>query len=256
MYVSSNGSPLTSNAPFAFISYQPAGTITALPTAGNQKANATDLATDYSYNDGTLGSGNAPEFDGAFSYLVNAYDAAVRAPQYINMLGKGLTPSGTGTVVEIDNAIAAQFKTYQAVPDRLVVGMDMIQPITDAAQSGSSNLRFLVESGPEGQIRGGQVLKEYRLKFSPDGMARVLPVEVSPNIPANAIWLPSMNNPFPSTSATVPNVLELAEIKPMYSLNYAFTSRQYRLGTYVQTTLVNRAPQLGILLVGGLPALV
>jgi len=57
-------------------------------------------------------------------------------------------------------------------------------------------------------------------------------------------------NPFPTTSSTIPSNLQLAEIKPMYSLDYARTRRTWELGTYVQTTLVKRAPFLGFVFSG------
>ncbi len=255
IYVSINASPTTANAAFLGVSLVPTFLIRSVAVSTNQKASATSLQTDFSYNNSTNATGGS-DFDGAFSYIIGSLGSA-RPATYVQGAGASLHGTGFGTEANIDAAIAAQFVAYNAVPDRLVVGTSMIDPLTNAVQSGgsNSNLRLNVSTDANGRLTSGQVLQSYRVKFSPDGMPRVLDVEVSPNIPANAIWLPTMRNPFPTTSATVPNALALAELKPFYSLNYAFNRRTYEMGSYVQSTLVNFAPQLGILMVGFAPSI-
>jgi hypothetical protein len=233
----------------------PVVTISAIPANTNQAANASSLTSDNSYNgvDTSNGSNSpAPEFDGAFAYLVNSLSNGNNLPaQYENLLGAGLTPTGTGTVLEIDNLIYDQFIAYQSTPDALICGIAMADTITAAVQSGASNLRFNVDADADGNIRGGQMVKEYRLKFSNvSGGQKIIPVIVSTHMPPNAIWLPTLGNPFPSTSNSIPQTLKLIEMRPMYSMNYAFTGRSYQLGTYVTSTLANHAPQLGILIAG------
>ena len=93
-------------------------------------------------------------------------------------------------------------------------------------------------------------IRSYVLKFSPDGNQRIIPVSVSPNLPDNAVWMPTRTNPFPTTSATIPANMQLVERKKMYSENFAKTRRTWEIGTYVQTTLAVRAPEIGIVFAG------
>jgi hypothetical protein len=193
------------------------------------------------------GGASADDFDGAFAYIAGA-----NSTNFIQMNGAGWTPDNVGGVVELNNAIQTQFLAFNAVPDEIVCGVDAITPITTAVLSshvaGNYRVNAAVEDG--NGVMGSNVLTQYRLKFSSNGQQTIIPVSVSPNIPANAVWLPNRRNPFPSTSATIPAALQLAEIKPMYSMDYAKTRRTWELGTYVQTTLVNRTPFLGFVFSG------
>ena len=251
-FVSTNNSPSTANSYFYSVTRSPEVTITAAASASNQAASAL-AATDYSFNSGVNNASGANDFDGAFAWLAGSQNAGTAGfNQFINLLGAGFTSDGAGGVTELETAILNQFNANQAVPDEIVCGVNAITPLTKAVLSSGAvtNLRQNLQGSGNQAFAGSSVLQDYRLKFSPDGNQRVLPVSVSPNIPANAVWLPTRTNPFPSTSATIPAVLQLAEIKPMYSLDYARTRRTWEIGTYVQTTLINRAPFIGALLVG------
>jgi hypothetical protein len=251
-FVSTNASPSAANAYLYAITQVPSVTITAAASASNQALSAFETAqggVDTSYNgvDATNGSNSpAPEFDGEFAYI-----AGSNPTNFIQMNGLGWTPDNVGGVVELNNAIKTQFLQYQTVPDEIVCGINSIDAITEAVQQGTaSNFRFMKGIGSDGSVNAGGVIKEYRLKFSNTGEQTIIPVSVTPNIPSNSVWLPNRYNPFPTTSSTIPANLQLAEIKPMYSMDYARTRRTWELGTYVQTTLVKRAPFLGFVFSG------
>jgi len=260
-FVSGNGSPTTGNAFFYGVTSVPSVEITSIPTAPQQTAAAfvtaqTISATlyDTSYNGSSSsvvnsnpGGASADDFDGAFAYIASA-----NTTNFVEMDGAGWTPDNVGGVVELNSAIQTQFLQYNAVPDEIVCGVDAIDPITTAVLSSAVAGNYRINSGVEdgNGVMGSNVLTQYRLKFSANGQQTIIPVSVSPNIPANAVWLPNRKNPFPSTSATIPAALQLAEIKPMYSMDYAKTRRTWELGTYVQTTLVNRTPFLGFVFSG------
>ena len=252
-YVSVNGSPSTANAYFYSVTRSPEVTVLAPASASNQAA-STLAATDYSFNSAGNNASGADDFDGAFAWIAGSQNAATAGfNQFINLLGAGFTSDGAGGVTQLESAILNQFNANQAVPDEIVCGVNAITPLSAAVlgiSQAASGYRIFQERGANGEVSGATVINSYRLKFSPDGNQRMLPVSVSPNIPANAVWLPTRTNPFPSTSATIPAVLQLAEIKPMYSIDYAKTRRTWELGTYVQTTLVNRAPFIGIVFAG------
>jgi hypothetical protein len=250
-FVSTNNSPSTANSFLYAITQVPTVTITAAAASSQTLAafNTAQNSIDTSYNgaDSVNGSNSpAPEFDGEFAYIAGANPS-----NFIQMAGLGWTPDSVGGVVELENAIRNQFLAYQTVPDEIVCGVNAIVPISAAVQQGTaSNFRFMKGIGGDGSVNGGGVIKEYRLKFSQTGEQAIIPVSVSPNIPANAVWLPNRYNPFVTTSSTIPSNLQLAEIKPMYSKDYAQTRRTWELGTYVQTTLVKRAPFLGFVFAG------
>jgi len=250
-YVGASGS--TSAMHLYAITPVPNVTVTAslASLSGNQKLSDFETAQnsiDTSYNGSVSNVSNtpAPEFDGEFAYIAGSNPA-----NFIQMLGLGWTPDNVGGVQELNSAIKAQFLAYQTVPDEIVCGVNAIDAITEAVQSGTaSNFRYLKGIGADGSVSAGGVVKEYRLKFSITGEQAIIPVSVSPNIPSNAVWLPNRYNPFPTVSSTIPANLQLAEIKPMYSLDYARTRRTWELGTYCQTTLVKRAPFLGFVFSG------
>jgi len=250
-YVGASGS--TSAMYLYAITPVPNVTVTAslASLSGNQKLSDFETAQnskDTSYNGSVSNVSNtpAPEFDGEFAYIAGSNPA-----NFIQMLGLGWTPDNVGGVQELNSAIKAQFLAYQTVPDEIVCGVNAIDAITEAVQSGTaSNFRYLKGIGADGSVSAGGVVKEYRLKFSITGEQAIIPVSVSPNIPSNAVWLPNRYNPFPTVSSTIPANLQLAEIKPMYSLDYARTRRTWELGTYCQTTLVKRAPFLGFVFSG------
>lgn len=251
-FISYDNSPTTANSYLYAITQVPSLTVAAASAPSTHQALATfntaQNSIDTSYNGSVSGVSNspAPEFDGEFAYIAGSNPA-----NFIQMNSLGWTPDNVGGVAELNAAIKAQFIAYQAVPDEIVCGMNAIDAITEAVQQGSaSNFRFLKGIGSDGSVSGGGVLKEYRLKFSATGEQAIIPVSVTSNIPANAVWLPSRYNPFPTTSSTIPANLQLAEIKPMYSKDYAQTRRTWELGTYVQTTLVKRAPFLGFVFSG------
>lgn len=255
-FVSTAGSPTTATTYLYAITQVPSVTITAAPSSSNQALSAFETAQnsiDTSYNgvDSSNGSNSpAPEFDGEFAYIAGSNSA-----NFIQGNGAQWEPDNVGGEVNINNAIKSQFLAYQTVPDEIVCGVNAIDAITQAVQLGTaSNFRFMKGIGADGSVSGGGVIKEYRLKFSTTGEQAIIPVSVSPNIPANVVWLPNRYNPFPTTSSTIPSNLQLAEIKPMYSLDYARTRRTWELGTYVQTTLVKRAPFLGFVFSGYTPS--
>jgi hypothetical protein len=219
-FVSYSGSPTTANSYLTAITQVP---VLAIGAAAASSSNQTLAAfetlqggVDTSYNgvDSTNGSNSpAPEFDGEFAYIAGSNPA-----NFIQMNGLGWTPDSVGGVVELNNAIKAQFLAFQAVPDEIVCGINAIDAITEAVQQGTaSNFRFMKGIGADGSVNAGGVIKEYRLKFSATGEQTIIPVSVTSNMPANAVWLPSRYNPFPTTSNTIPANLQLAEIKPMYS---------------------------------------
>lgn len=251
-FVSYAGSPSTSNTYLYAITQVPSVTITAASAPSSNQTlaafNTLQNSIDTSYNGSASGVSNspAPEFDGEFAYIAGSNPA-----NFIQMNGAGFTPDTVGGVVEINNAIRAQFLAYQTVPDEIVCGVNAINELTQAVQTGANyGFGFRRQIGDDGGVSAGSILKQYRLQYSTTGDQVVIPVSVTPNIPANAVWLPNRYNPFPTTSSTIPANLQLAEIKPMYSLDYARTRRTWELGTYVQTTLVKRAPFLGFVFSG------
>lgn len=254
-FVSVSNSPSTSNAYLYAITQVPSVVVqaAALSTQTLAAFNTLQNSVDTSYNGVDTNNGSnspAPEFDGEFAFIAGANPA-----NFIEMAGAGWTPDNMGGVVEIEDAIRNQFLAYQTVPDEIVCGVNAILPISQAVtgQTTNNNFRFLKGIGSDGSINGGGIIKDYRLKYSQTGEQAIIPVSVSPNIPANAVWLPNRYNPFVTTSSTIPSNLQLAEIKPMYSLDYARTRRTWELGTYVQTTLVKRAPFLGFVFAGASP---
>lgn len=247
---SSAGSPPEAGLLFAGVTSVPSIVIKSLPV-GTQTLDAfktlqDGVDTSYNGSDDGVYNSPAPEFDGAFAYIASQGGA-----NFVQMAGAGWTADGFGGVQELEDAILAQYDLTQAVPDEIVCGVQAVRPISQAVLSGStSNLRQLKDVGADGGVQASGYIRSYVLKFSPDGNQRIIPVSVSPNLPDNAVWMPTRTNPFPTTSATIPANMQLVERKKMYSENFAKTRRTWEIGTYVQTTLAVRAPEIGIVFAG------
>jgi len=189
-FVGASGS--TSAMYLAAITLVPTYTVQAIPSSANQHYSVFNTAqggidTSYNGTDGGVSNSPAPEFDGEFAYIVGQNPA-----NYIQMLGLGWTPDAIGGVVELNTAIKAQFLQYQTVPDEIVCGVNSIQAITLAVQSGSNyGFGFRRMIGDDGGVSSGSILKQYRLQYSTTGDQMIIPVSVTPNIPANAVWLPN-----------------------------------------------------------------
>jgi len=240
--------PSKANAVFAFVSPYSTFTVTALPPGTNQTL--ADIAdVDYSANPATAYT--TGDFDGICSWIAGSQTTAT--PAYIkDFAGASLTSDGAGGIVEIENAIANQWGTYQTTPDAILVSSDVqpsLQKKMQSSPSGSGAGTLWVRTGdPNKQGMGGSLIEEYKCKFSAYGLSKVLPIRNIPWLPQGTVLLPTFNNPYPAAGDTIPSNFRMVCREGYYGLKFPYISRVHSMGIYVEEALECYVPWAGILL--------
>ena len=209
------------------------------PLAGTGQA-ATLIATDCSSNGGYA-------FDGLLTTALKSGSGA-----YVNMLGTGvagtgvgLTASGRGTIVEIDNMLQSMWDNWQVSPSVIYVNSQELKNITNKALSGASSSPLLQIYTPPGEGYGGLVaggvVGWYFNPFAMNGGIRI-PIAIHPTLPAGTIlgWCEQL--PMQYQSNNIPNVAEVKVRKDYYQLDYPLRTRAQEFGVYAEETLAVYAP--------------
>lgn len=222
-------------------------TFTVLNTTTSQ--NVTAITADHSYNDGTGGS-SVSAFNGL---LYSAFiSAGLTTPSstylpgaYVKMLGGKLTPSGSGTIVEIDNMLVSMWNGYQVSPSVIYVNAEQLKDITTGVFKGSSNASLLnyftdPKTGYAEMMAGG-VIGFYWNPFAMNGGVKI-PIKIHPFLPPGTILGWAENLPMQYQSPEVPNVAELRQRRDYYEIDWPLVTRQFVQGVYCEETLAVYAP--------------
>jgi len=242
--------PSKANAKFAFVSPYSTFTITALAPVANQALSALN-DVDYSSNPATTFT--TGDFDGIATWLAGSQaNASGRSAYWLDLAGANLTSDGAGGIVEVENAIANQWQTWQVTPDALLISSDVMpafQKKLQSSPSGSGAGTLWVRTGdPNQQGMAGSLITEYKCKFSAYGISKVLPIRNIPWLPAGTILAPTFNNPYPAAGDTVPSNFRMVFREGYYGLKFPYISRVHSMGIYVEEALECYIPWAGILL--------
>jgi hypothetical protein len=194
-------------------------------------------------------STNATAYDGLMSAALNPSSGAyVRyLPTGVAGVGSTLTPSGYGTVVEIDDMLKAQWDTSRLSVDVLWVNSQELRSITKKCLSGSSNaslLQYQNAQGLEGKpytLTAGGVIASYFNPYTPEG-GKMIPVKLHPNLAPGAILGQCLSLPTYYQSNDVENVAEIKTRQDYYQIDWPQTRRQYETGVYSEQVLAVYAP--------------
>jgi len=240
--------PSLANAIFCGVFTSSTFVIKAIPVGTNQAASAlTD--NDYSANPATAYT--TGDFDGVATW--NAGSQASAMPAYWDDLaGLNLTPDGAGGIVEVEEAIASQWNTYNTTADAIFVSSDVtpaFQRCMQQSPSGSGAGTLWVRTGdPNKPGMGGSYIEEYKCKFSAFGSSKVLPVKNIPWLPAGTILMPTFNNPYPAAGDQIPSNFRMVCREGYYGLKFPYISRQHSMGIFVEEALECYVPWAGMLL--------
>ena len=159
--------------------------------------------------------------------------------------GTGLTGSGRGSVVEIDNMLKSMYDSYQVSPDVIYVNSQELKNITNkvfVGNSSSSLLRYNSDGGSDPMaIMAGNVVAAYFNPFSNDGGHKI-PIKIHPMVPAGTILAFSGTLPPAYLSNNVPNVVEMRTRKDYYAISWPIVTRQQAAGVYCEETMAVYAP--------------
>lgn len=228
------------NAVFAFVTPGPTATFTALPSATNQRANASTAQ-------GTLNtdnSANAIDFDGLLTWAFN-YAKASPKPSFVQDLGgANLTSNGDGTIAQFETALDFLWSNYKLTPDRIYLGGTLIDAVSKKiAGSGIANastrLFFTMDQG--GKLIGGNFATAYRSKYGP-GQAKQLDIITHPWLPQGCIFFDLINNPYPAAGNAIPSVRRIVTLEDHFSIKWPYRKLQHEVGVYTFQTLQHYIP--------------
>lgn len=211
-------------------------TFSAVTTTGQALAAITG---DHSYNDGTGGSNPVTAFDG---FMYTAFNAGSNA--YVSNLGTTLTPSGSGTVVEIDNALQTMWDTYRISPTIIWVNSQQLTDIRNKIMQNSTNSQLRINqdaSGKPYQLHAGGTIITY---FNPYGLngGQEIPVMLHPDLAPGTILLYAEQLPSYYASNNTPVVAEVLCRRDYYRIDWPLRTRIREYGIYAEEVLAVYAP--------------
>lgn len=197
---------------------------------------------DYSANpglafDGLTTTAFAPANGAAVYYL----------PTGVAGVGSTLTPTGYGTVVEIDDALKAQWDNFQLSADVIYVNAQELKNITKKCLTGGGGaplMSFQNQKALDGQpfkLTAGGVIAMYFNPYTPEG-GKMIPVKLHPKLAAGTILLNCEQLPLHYQSNGVANVAEIKTRQDYYQIDWPVTKRAYETGVYSEQVLAVYAP--------------
>jgi hypothetical protein len=156
-------------------------------------------------------------------------------------VGTTLTPSGRGSVVEIDEMFREMWDTHQVSPEVLYVHSQELKTITDCVLTGPSSaplLRYNADAGggnPYNMMAGG-VVDYYFNPYSANGGYKI-PIKIHPFLPPGTIvgWTGTLPPQYQSNNT--PHVVEVIERKSAYSIDWPLRTRQQETGVYFEEVM-------------------
>jgi hypothetical protein len=191
----------------------------------------------------TDSSTNANAFDGL---LTNALKAGSNA--YVKALSTGapgagttLTPSGRGSVNEINDMLQGMWDAAQVSPTVLYVNSRQLRDISTKCLSSASGplLNYFMngDGNLNSQLTSGGIIEYYFNPFLLDGG-----VKIHPNVPQGVIlgWCEEL--PAQYQNSDTPNVAEVKCRQDYYAIDWPITTRQRQKGVYCEEVLAVYAP--------------
>jgi hypothetical protein len=210
------------------------GTLQALNAAGMS------VASDYSRNEDKA-------FDGLLYSLFNSSLAYYRSlADGTPGEGTGLTASGRGSIVEIDEMLEAMWAQFRVSPEELYVSAQELRNLTTktlTASGGSSLLTFVQPNAQGGApvMMAGNTIGYYYNPFSLDG-GQIIPIKLHPNLPPGLIFGWAENLPGQYQAANVPETAAIETRREYYQIDWAPVTRARETGVYVEEVLKVYAP--------------
>jgi hypothetical protein len=172
---------------------------------------------------------------------------------YVNTLATGtpgtgttLTPSGRGSVNEIDTMFQTMWNNFELSPTVLYVNAQELKNITTKVLSNASGplLRYDTPAdGSEGeyQLTASGTVQFYYNPFAIYGGLRI-PIKIHPRVPPGTIIGWAENLPIQYQSNEVPNVAEIKTRQDYYQIDWPIVTRQRQVGVYAEEVLAVYAP--------------
>ena len=202
---------------------------TTTPVGTRQAATA--ITADRSRNSGLA-------YDGLLTAALNPANQA-----YVKTMATGntgLTSSGRGSVVEIDQMLQTMWDNYQLSPTVIYCNSQEIKNITNKVMAtvGGSLIRYNTDgnnSQPYAIVAGG-VVSNYFNPYMPNGGATI-PVKIHPKVPPGTIIAWCEELPMYYQNNEVQNVAEIKTRQDYYQIDWPLRTRKYESGVYAESVL-------------------
>jgi hypothetical protein len=210
-------------------------TFSAPLTSGNQAATA--ISADNSTN--SLG------YDGLLSIAMNPTSGA-----YYNALSTGtagtgsyLTPSGSGSILEIDTMLKSMWDTSRLSPSVMFVSSQEMQNIRNKVLSNASGplLRIQTNTGGVQEMRAGSGVRFYYNPFQVTG-GNELEIVVHPTMPPGTLMAYSEKLPEWYQRNEVVNTFEVMTRRDYYRMDWPLRTRRREFGVYAEEVLAAYTP--------------
>lgn len=170
-------------------------------------------------------------FDGLIGQMIASGSGSYLASQPTGTPGTGnkltSTGSGTGGILEFDNAIESFYQNYRLIPtDIWISGADQ-KAIKALILSGNTNASVFFQ-GNDGEVKAGARVRTYTNPIgygTPD-----LRLRVHPFLPQGTVLFTTEKVPYPLSN--VRNIMKMNMRRDYYSILWPLRSRKYEYGVY------------------------
>jgi hypothetical protein len=192
------------------------------PASGTQNLTAVP-ATDTS-NDGLV-------FDGIIAQMLMSGSGSYLASQATGTagVGNGLTSTGSGTggILEFDNAIYSFYNNHRMVPTDIWISGSDQKGVKNLILNGNTNAAVFFQ-GNDGEVRAGARVKTYT---NPIGYGtQDLNLRVHPFLPQGTVLFTTAKVPYPLSN--VGQIMKMNLRRDYYSILWPLRSRKYEYGVY------------------------
>ena len=183
-------------------------------------------------------------FDGLLTVGFNPVNGAYVQTLASGVAGTGtfLTPSGRGSIVEIDNMLMQMWNAYRLSPTVIYVNAQEQKNITTKCLTNASGplVRYTVDAGHSQpyEFTASGVVRWY---YNPLTGGEI-PLNVHPDLPAGTILALCERLPVWYQSNETPNVAEVLTRRDYYRVDWPLRTRRREYGVYAEETLAVYAP--------------
>ncbi len=183
-------------------------------------------------------------FDGLLSM---ASAAANGSYYYAAPPGTGLTPDGSGGIIEFDTMLQSMWDNLRLSPSKCLISSQEMIWIRRKILTGTaaSNARFTFNV-QQGQITGGGAPKGYLNPFAAGGAPAEIPFELHPYLPAGTVLFITEELPYPMNN--INNIMQIKARRDYYQITWPERTRQYEFGVYSDQVLQHYyMPSMGLI---------
>ncbi|MGH8158374.1 MAG: hypothetical protein ACREPQ_09650 [Rhodanobacter sp.] len=206
----------------------------SITAAASGTQNLTALPTTDKSNDPLM-------FDGLIGQMLMSGSGSYIASQATGTPGTGnkltSTGSGTGGILEFDNAILSFFTNYRMIPtDIWISGLDQ-KAVKALILNGNTNAAVFFQ-GSDNEIKAGARVKTYT---NPIGYGNPdLNLRVHPFLPQGTVMFTTAKVPY--ALSNVSTIMKMNMRRDYYSILWPLRSRKYEYGVYADGVLQHYFP--------------